>query len=186
MALRLRRKTLRKICLSKMNTEDNFKNLCDLTTSLVGLPKGSLALKTRKTEYQVPRMVAAMIARIEDKTHRDIIGKVLDRDRTSINHYERTHSANYSSFALYRNTFIKVFNAYTEIKDAKLTFIDLYNLQEHLRKNGIHDSLKHQTTIRIVSGKFGKDVKVSYKDFYNQLELCKLALQNYQHEIEVI
>ena len=43
----------KKICLSKMNTEDNFKNLCDLTTSLVGLPKGSLALKTRKTEYQV-------------------------------------------------------------------------------------------------------------------------------------
>ena len=176
----------KKICLSKMNKEDNFKNLCDLTTSLVGLPKGSLALKTRKTEYQVPRMVAAMVARIEDETHRETIAKVLDRNRTSINHYERCHSANYSSFALYRETFIKVFNAYTEIKDAKLTFIDLYNLQEHLRKNGIHDSSKHQTTIRIVSGKFGTDVKVSYKDFYNQHELCKLALQNYQHEIEVI
>ena len=176
----------KKICLSKMNTEDNFKNLCDLTTSLVGLPKGSLALKTRKTEYQVPRMVAAMVARIEDETHRETIAKVLDRNRTSINHYERCHSANYSSFALYRETFIKVFNAYTEIKDAKLTFIDLYNLQEHLRKSGIHDSLKHQTTIRITSGKLGADVKVSYKDFYNQLELCKLALQNYQHEIEVI
>ena len=103
-----------------------------------------------------------------------------------MNHYERCHSANYSSFPLYRDTFNKVYNAYADIKDAKLTFIDLYNLQEHLRKNGIHDSLKHQTTIRIVSGKFGKDVKVSYKDFYNQLELCKLALQNYQHEIEVI
>ncbi len=174
------------ICLFKMNSEDNFKNLCDLTTSLVGLPKGSLALKTRKTEYQVPRMVAAMVARLEDKTHREVIAKVLDRDRTSVNHYERCHSANYSSFPLYRNTFNKVYNAYAEIKDAKLTFIDLYNLQEHLRKNGIHDSSKHQTTIRIVSGKFGKDVKVSYKDFYNQLELCKLALQNYQHEIEVI
>ena len=169
-----------------MNTEDNFKNLCDLTTSLVGLPKGSLALKTRKTEYQVPRMVAAMISRIEDETHRDIIAKVLDRDRTSVNHYERCHSANYSSFPLYRETFIKVFNAYTQIKDAKLTFIDLYNLQEHLRKNGVHDSAKHQTTIHIVSGKFGTHIKVSYKDFYNQLELCKLALQNYQHEIEVI
>ena len=34
--------------------------------------------------------------------------------------------------------------------------------------------------------KFGTDVKVSYKDFYKQLELCKLALQNYQHDIEVI
>ena len=64
-----------------MNTEDNFKNLCDLTTNLVGLPKGSLALKTRKLEYQVPRMIAAMISRIEDGTHRDVIAKVLDREQ---------------------------------------------------------------------------------------------------------
>ncbi len=174
------------ICLSKMNSENNFKNLCDLTTSLVGLPKGSLALKSRKIEYQVPRMVAAMVARLEDETHREVIAKVLDRDRTSVNHYERCHSGNYASYPLYRDTFNKVYNAYAEIKDAKLTFVDLYNLQEHLRKNGVHDSSNHQTTIRIVSGKFGTDIKVSYKDFYNQLELCKLALQNYQHEIEVI
>ena len=80
-----------------MNSEDNFKNLCDLTTNLVGLPKGSLALKARKIEYQVPRMVAAMISRLEDETHRDVIAKVLDRDRTSVNHYERCHSFNYAS-----------------------------------------------------------------------------------------
>ena len=176
----------KKICLSKMNTKENFENLCNLTTSLVGLPKGSLALKSRKLEYQVPRMVAAMISRLEDQTHRDIIAKVLDRHRTIVNHYEKCHSTNYASFPLYRKTFLKVYNAYSEIKGAKLTFKDLYNLQEHLRKNGIHDSRTHQTTIRIVSGKFGTDVKVSYKDFYNQLELCKLALQNYQHEIDVI
>ena len=169
-----------------MTTEDNFKNLCALTTNLVGLPKGSLALKTRKTKYQVARMVAAMVARLEDETHRETIANVLDRHRTSINHYERTHSAYYSSFALYRDTFNKVFNAYTEIKDAKLKFIDLYNLQQHLRENGIHDSAKHQTTIRIISGKLRTDIKVSYRDFYNQLELCKLALQNYIHEIKVI
>ena len=176
----------KKICLSKMNTEENFKNLCDLTTNLVGLPKGSLALKTRKTEYQVPRMVAAMVARLEDETHRDVIAKVLDRDRTSVNHYEKCHSGNYASYPLYRDTFNKVYNAYAEIKDAKLTFKDLEHLKDNLRKNGIHDSLKHQTTIRITSGNFKLAVNVSYKDFYNQLELCKLAFQNYQHEIEVI
>ena len=77
-----------------MNTEDNFKNLCDLTTDLVGLPKGSLALKTRKTEFQVPRMIAAMVSRIEDGTHREVIAKVLDRDRTSVNHYEVRHAFN--------------------------------------------------------------------------------------------
>ena len=174
------------ICLSKMTAEDNFKTLCNLTTSLVGLPKGSLALKSRKIEYQVPRMVAAMVARLEDETHRGTIAKVLKRDRTSVNHYERTHSANYSSFPLYRDTFNKVYNAYAEIKDAKKTFIDLYNLQEHLRKNGVKHSSNHQTTIRITSGKFGTDIKVSYREFYNQLEICKLALQNYIHEIEVI
>ena len=174
------------ICLFKMNTEDNFKNLCDLTTSLVGLPKGSLALKCRKIKYQVPRMVAAMISRLEDETHRDVIAKVLDRDRTSVNHYERCHSGNYASYPLYRNTFNKVYNAYTDIKDAKLTFKNLEYFKNHLRTNGIHDSLKHQTTIRITSGNFKLAVNVSYKDFYNQLELCKLAFQNYQHEIEVI
>ena len=89
---------LKKIYLFKMNTEDNFKNLCDLTTNLVGLPKGSLALKCRKIEYQVPRMVAAMISRLEDETHREVIAKVLDRNRTSVNHYERCHSSNYASF----------------------------------------------------------------------------------------
>lgn len=174
------------IYLFKMNKEENFKNLCDLTTNLVGLPKGSLALKTRKTEYQVPRMVAAMIARLEDETHRGTIAKVLDRDRTSVNHYERCHPGNYATFPLYRDTFNKVFNSYMEIKEAKLTFKNLEYFKNHLRTNGIHDSLKHQTTIRITSGNFKLAVNVSYKDFYNQLELCKLAFQNYQHEIEVI
>jgi len=174
------------ICLSKMTAEDNFKTLCDLATNLVGLPKGSLSIRNRKIKYQVPRAVVSMIARLEDGTHRETIAKVLDRNRTSINHYERTHSANYSSFPYYRDTFNKIYNAYVDIKEAKKTFIDMYNLKEHLRKNGVRNSSNHQTTIRITSGKFGTDIKVSYRDFYNQLEICKLALQNYQHEIEVI
>jgi len=169
-----------------MTAEDNFKTLCDLATNLVGLPKGSLSIKNRKIKYQVPRAVVSMIARLEDGTHRETIAKVLDRNRTSINHYERTHSANYSSFPYYRDTFNKIYNAYVDIKESKKTFIDMYNLKDHLRREGVRDSLTHQTTIRITSGKFGTDVKVSYRDFYAQLELCKLALQNYQYEIEVI
>ena len=63
---------------------------------------------------------------------------------------------------------------------------NIENLKDHLRREGVKHSSNHQTTIRITSGKFGTDIKVSYRQFYNQLELCKLALQNYQHEIEVI
>ena len=169
-----------------MTAEDNFKTLCKLTTKLLDLPEGALASRNRKVKYQVPRAVVSMIARIEDDTHRDIIGKIINRNRTSVNHYERTHSANYSSFPYYRDTFNKIYNAYVDIKESKKTFMDMYDLKEYLRKNGVKHSANHQTTIRIISGKFGTDIKVSYRDFYNQLELCKLVLQNYQHEIEVI
>jgi PDZ domain-containing secreted protein len=169
-----------------MTAEDNFKTLCNLATNLVGLPKGSLSIKNRKIKYQVPRAVVSMIARIEDKTHREVIAKVLDRNRTSINHYERTHSANYSSFPYYRDTFNKIYNAYVDIKESKKTFIDMYHLKDHLRKNGVRNSSKHQTIIRITSGKLGTDIKVSYRDHYNQYEICKLALQDYQHEMKII
>jgi len=169
-----------------MREEDNFKTLCKLTTKLLDLPEGALASRNRKVEYQVPRAIVSIIARIEDDTHRDIIAKIINRNRTSINHYERTHSSNYSSFPYYRNTFNKIYNAYVDEKESKKTFIDMYHLKEYLRKNGVKHSSNHQTTIRIIAGKFGTDIKVSYRDFYNQLENCKLALQDYQYEIEII
>ena len=169
-----------------MFIEEKFKNLCDLTTKLVGLPEGSLSTKSRKMELQVPRMVAAMVGRLSDDTHRSVIAKVLNRDRTSINHYETNHKFNYSTFPLYRDTFNKVFNAYAEIKASKLTFETINEFKKYLKEKGIKDSSQHQTTIRITSGQFKLAVNVSYKDFYNQLQLCKLAFENYQHEIEVV
>ena len=39
----------------KMTEEDNFKNLCNLTTRVLGLPDGSLALKSRKRPLQAER-----------------------------------------------------------------------------------------------------------------------------------
>jgi len=175
-----------KICHFNMTAEDNFKSLCDLTTSLMGLTKGSLAYKSRRTELQVPRAVASVIARIEDNTHRTVIAKVLKRDRSLIYHYENTHEANYSSWAAYRDTFNKVYTAYTSIINAKKEFFNLSHLKNHLKDNGVRNSSKHQTTLRVQCGKVGTDVKVSYREFYNQLELCKLALQDYKYQIEII
>ena len=67
-----------------------------------------------------------------------------------------------------------------------LSHKDMYYLKRYLKDNDIFDSDKHQTTIRISCGKFGVDIKVSYREFYNKFELCKLALKNYKYEIEVI
>ena len=168
-----------------MTAEDNFKNLCNLTTSVMGLRKGSLSQKSRRTELQVPRAAASVIATM-DKVHCTVIAKVLNRNRSLIYHYNKMHNANYSSWEKYRTTFNQIYMAYTHLENAKKDFFDLQHLQDHLRKSGVIASNKQQTSIRIKCGKIGTDVKVSYREFYNQLELCKLALQDYKYEIEII
>ena len=170
----------------KMIEEINFKILCDLTTNLVGLRKGSLSYKSREQKYQVPRAVASVVSRMIDETHRTTIAKELKRDRSLIYHYEKNHESNYRSFPKYRETFNKVYNAYSNIQGAKRTFADTRQLEIYLRDNGVENSDKHQTTIRVTSGQVKADVKVSYKDFYEQLEKCKFVLTDCNYNLEII
>jgi len=169
-----------------MVAEDNFKTLCNLTTSLMGLRKGSLAYKSRKSELQIPRAVASVVARMVDDTHPTIIAKQIKRDRACIWHYEKMHQSNYSTWERYRDCFNKIYNAYTNIHDSKRTFSDMFHLRHHLREQGVKHSAKPQAIIKITSGEVGVDIKVSYKDFYNQLELCKLALRDCNYNLEII
>ena len=82
--------------------------------------------------------------------------------------------------------FNKIYNAYINLQGAKRTITNLSHLKSHLKDNGVYNSNKQQTTIRITSGNVEADVKVSYKDFYNQLENCKLALVNCKYNLEII
>jgi hypothetical protein len=169
-----------------MIAKNNFKTLCDLTTSLMELPKGSLAFKSRKSELQIPRAVASVVARMVDDTHPTIIAKEIKRDRVSVWHYEKMHQSNYATWERYRDCFNKIYNAYTNIQGAKRTFSDMYHLRHHLREQGVKHSANPQATIKITSGGVGVDIKVSYRDFYNQLELCKLALRDCNYNLEIL
>ena len=174
------------ICRFKMIEAINFKILCDLTTNLVGLRKGSLAYKSREQKYQVPRAVASIVARMIDETHRTTIAKELKRDRSLVYHYEKMHESNYRSFPKYREIFNQVYNAYSNLQGAKRTFVDERELESYLRDNGVESSEKHQTTIRVTSGRLEVDIKVSYKDFYNQLEKCKFVMTDCNYNLEII
>ena len=169
-----------------MIAEDNFKTLCNLTTSLMGLRKGSLAFKSRKSELQIPRAVASVVGRMVDDIHPTIIAKEIKRDRVSVWHYEKMHTSNYSTWERYRDCFNKVYNAYTNVLGKKRTFSDMYHLRQHLKGHDVKNSTKHQATIRIASGEVRVDIKVSYKDFYNQLDLCKLALRDCNYNLEIL
>ena len=169
-----------------MIEEINFKILCDLTTNLVGLRKGSLSYKSREQKYQLPRAVASIVSRMIDQTHRTVIAKELKRDRSLIYHYEKMHESNYRTYPKYREMFNKVYNAYSNIQGAKRTFVDDRQLEIYLRDNGVETSVKHQTTIRVSSGRVSTDIKVSYKDFYDQLEKCKFAMTDCNYNLEII
>jgi len=169
-----------------MTEEYNFKNLCDLTTSVLGLPKGSLALKSRKRPLQVARAIAGYIASSEEDIHRSIIGKVLNRDRSLIYHYEKTHKGNYATCPVYRKTFNLIFKAYKDIGGIKDVFLDGAFMKSYLLKNGIKETLNSDILLEVKSGHAICKIKTSYFDYSNQLENVNLALTNYHFTVKII
>jgi hypothetical protein len=176
----------KQICLSNITQEDNFRMLCDLTTNVMGLPQGSLALKTRKREIQVCRTVASVIARIEDTIHRKVIAGVLNRDRSLIYHYEKNHNSNYAYWSEYRNCFNKVFRAYKDIQKNKKTFLDNDWMKSYLIKNGVKENLKAQVLIEVRSGKAMCIIKTSYFEFSDMLQKIKDAMEGYKFNVKIL
>jgi len=175
------------ICHFNMdNSEDNFKILCNLTTKVMGLPKGSLSLKSRKRNLQVARSSAGVIARIQDDTSQTTIAKVLNRDRSLIYHYEKYHKYNYATCMVYRNTFNKIYMAYKNMEDTKKVFLDDDFLKEHLVKNGVIENIKAQVLVEVKSKKSICIIKTSYFDFANQLQNIKNAMDGYHYNISIL
>lgn len=168
-----------------MTDKEHFTTLCDLTTNLMGFETGSLKSKSRKRPLHVARAVAAYIALTENNIHRTVIAKSLNRDRSLIYHYEKTHKGNYATCAIYRNTFNKVFRAYKDIDNSKGTFLDDDFLKRHLLNNGVKESSKAQVFLEVTSGKAMCVILTSYFDFSNQLKNVKLALKDYHFKIKI-
>ena len=169
-----------------MTEEDNFKNLCNLTTRVLGLPDGSLALRSRKRPLQVARAIAGYLGRTEEDIHRTIIGKVLNRDRSLIYHYELRHKPLYKTCPIYRDTFNKVYEAYKGIDGTKKFFVNKDFMKSYLLRNGVVETLDPDVFLEIKSSQVKSIIKTSYFDFSNQVENVKLALKNYHFTIKII
>ena len=157
---------------SKITDKEKFEHICNLTTSLVGLRKGSLAFKSRKMEIQLPRLVASNIARLSGIHQRAIAG-VLNRDRSLIYYYEKHHSANYTSWADYRKMFNLVYKAF-----------DSSGMKRYLLEF-VEESEPCHVEILVTSGKVGCKIIISYNKFSYVLKNLKFALANYNHSIDI-
>lgn len=172
-------------CRSKITDTDKkkFEYICNLTTSLVGLRKGSLSLKTRKQKIQLPRLVASNIARLSG-IHQRTIADVLKRDRSLIYHYEIKHSGNYSTWKEYRKMFNLVYRAFEDLEEVKPVFADSKGMKRHLLEF-VEESEPYQVEILITSGAVGCKIRTSFIKFSNVLKNLKFALANYNHSINI-
>ena len=169
-----------------MTHELNFKALCSLATRVMGLPNGSLALKTRKRNIQAVRSIAGYIGLTEEHIPRHIVAKVLNRDRCITYHYQSHHKKNFKHCIIYRTAFDKIYQAYKDIDGSKKIFTDKHFMKSHLLQNGVVEKLDSDVLLEVTSGQTICVIKTSYFDFSNQLEIVKLALKNYHFTIKII
>jgi hypothetical protein len=162
-----------------MTEELNFKAICSLITNVMGLPTGSLSLKSRERKIQTARSVAGYIGLTEEDISREIIAKVLNRDRTATYHYERSHKKNFKNCLVYRNTFTKVYKKYKDFDGEKDIFITGKQMKKHLLISKVSESLQSDVKIEVKSGESICYINTSYFDYSNQEENIKLAMKNY-------
>tara|TARA_R100000963_G_C4602361_1_gene75614 strand:+ start:140 stop:649 length:510 start_codon:yes stop_codon:yes gene_type:complete len=169
-----------------MTEENKFKNICDLTTKVLGMPNGALALKSRKRPLQVARAIAGYIARTEEDIHRTIIGKGLNRHRSLIYHYELRHKPLYKTCQVYRDSFNIIYKAYKDVGGTKEFFLDKDFMKSYLLKNGVKETINPDVLLEITSGQVKCIIKTSYFAFNNQLENIKFALKDYHYTVKII
>jgi hypothetical protein len=172
----------------KMTEELNFKALCNLTTRVMGLPEGSLAFKNRTMNIQAARASACYIALTEEKIDRNVIAKIIDRDRTATYHYQTSHKKKFNNKKcdFYRNTFTKIYQEYKNLDSNKYIFKNGEKLYNFLLNNNVVESKKSDVVLEVKSGEAICSIKTCYFKYLNQLENINIALEKYHYTINII
>ena len=170
----------------RLTDEDRVRNLCRIATEACELHPEQLTGKSRKLEVTLPRMIVSNICRFEHDIHHSVIANVLERDRTSIYHYERSHE-NLIVWPPYRNKYWKVMKQYTnEERKNKLTFSQSSTLEDFLQREGIDFTQKNpKVHIKVISGEVETIIPSGYMEFADMVKKIRTLLQDYKHLIEV-
>tara|TARA_R100001463_G_scaffold92168_2_gene146900 strand:+ start:149 stop:658 length:510 start_codon:yes stop_codon:yes gene_type:complete len=169
-----------------MIQEENFKALCSLATRVIGLNDGALAFKNRSKHIQSARASVCYIALTEENIDRNIIAKILKKNRTATYHYQVTHKKKFKKCDVYRNTFTKIYQEYKSLEGEKDIFKNGGNLHNFLLNNNVVESDKSDVTLEVKSGEATCFIKTSYFDYLNQLKNISLALENYHYNVKII
>ena len=164
-----------------MTPTDNFIHICNLTTNVMGLRKGSLADKSRKQELHLARTIAGVIG-MKEGIKREVIAKQLNRHRTAIYHYEKQHKHWFSnkSYPSYAKAYTKVFSVYQKIEDSRKQFIDKFHLKNFVNELGLVNCERKHIVFTITSGSVSYQLFSDAHNFSNYYDTLNLALSGYK------
>ena len=145
------------------------------------IPLPVLKGKTRAQPVQIARMVVSNIARVENKIHYTNICPELNRDRTSVYHYEKMHESNFATFPAYRDAYNTLYN---QLYDNPLPLLTKVGIKNILKGAGIKDK-KGSISIIISSGLSSHTITETNGGFTKTTETLKELLKDFYHQIDI-
>jgi hypothetical protein len=138
---------IKKMTFNKNQLDIISENVCKICE----ISKDTLLSDSRKANIQRARNIFSMIAMHNLEISRDHVANFINRDRSSIYHYEKVHNIDYANNDTYRDLYDAVHNSYTSGK--KFTYISKTELDILLLKNSIalHKGNKFKITMKVAN-----------------------------------
>tara|TARA_R110000744_G_scaffold378122_1_gene493873 strand:+ start:9893 stop:10435 length:543 start_codon:yes stop_codon:yes gene_type:complete len=157
------------------------KNLLKKAVEVFKIPLPTLIGKNRSQPIQIARMVVSNMARFEDGIHYTNICPEINRDRTTVYHYETRHKNYYEFWPKYR----KAYNAlFEQMYTNPLPILTRPGIKKLLKENGIDDK-KSKVSIIITSGMSTYAITENYGDFAGTIVKLDEILKGYNHHIDI-
>jgi len=170
---------LKRVSISDTNLVTNILNKA---AEVFEIPTAALRGARRHGNIQRIRMAVSNVARVENKIHYTTIAGVINRDRSSIYHYERQHASWYISWKPYQKAYDVLCRAMAE--NAKPT-LNKCQIKRLLKEAGITSIKTGKCKIIIASGNTSHTIKSNLYEFAKTIEQLKPILANFDHNLDI-
>mgnify|MGYP003633531266 CR=1 FL=1 len=157
------------------------KDILNKAVEVFNIPLRTLKSKTRRQPVQIARMVVSNICSLENKIHHTDICPELNRDRTSIYHYEKMHASNFATFPLYRDAYNTLYNQLYTNPLPLLTELGIKNILDGAGLTGNEGKI----SIIISSGLAKYTISENNASFSRTSAILQELLKGYYHQIDI-
>ena len=157
------------------------RSVLDKAVEVFKIPLPVLKGKTREQPVQIARMVVSNICRVANKIHYTNICPELNRDRTSVYHYEKMHESNFATFPKYRDAYNTLFD---QLYSNPLPILTKPGIKNILKEAGIYGT-KGSISIIITSGLSSHSITETNGGFTKTVEALRELFKGFYTKIDI-